>query len=68
MNEDFIKFDFANGKIEVRSSGEQGIIEMPDLADKRAAVYAAAGLELINGAELRTEARALFQSLGLDVE
>lgn len=34
MKEDYITFDFANGKIEVRNSGEQGTIEMPDLADK----------------------------------
>lgn len=68
MKEDYITFDFANGKIEVCSSGEQGIIEMPDLADKRAAIYAAAGLEQIDGEELRADVRALFHSLGLDVE
>ncbi len=68
MKEDYITFDFANGKIEVRNVGEQGTIEMPDLADKRAAIYAAAGLELIDGAELRSDIRALFHSLGLDVE
>ena len=34
MKEDYITFDFANGKIEVRNSGEQGTIAMPDLADK----------------------------------
>lgn len=68
MKEDYITFDFANGKIEVRNVGEQGTIEMPDLADKRAAIYAAAGLELIDEAELRSDIRALFHSLGLDVE
>lgn len=68
MTEDYVKFDFANNKIEVRNSGEQGTIEMPDLADKRAAIYAAAGLEQIDGEELRSDVRALFHSLGLDVE
>lgn len=43
MKEDYITFDFANGKIEVRNSGEQGTIEMPDLADKRTAIYACRG-------------------------
>lgn len=32
MNEDYITFDFANGKIEVHNNGEQGTIEMPDLS------------------------------------
>ena len=68
MKEDYITFDFANGKIEVRNVGEQGTIEMPDLADKRTAIYAAAGLEQIDGEELRSDVRALFHSLGLDVE
>ena len=67
MKEDYITFDFANGKIEVRNSGEQGTIEMPDLADKRTAIYAAAGLEQIDGEELRSDIQALFHSLGLDV-
>lgn len=65
MNEDYITFDFANGKIEVHNSGEQGTIEMPGLAEKRAAIYAAAGLEKIDGEEVRSDIRALFQSLGL---
>ena len=68
MTEDYVKFDFANNKIEVRNSGEQGTIEMPDLADKRAAIYAAAGLEQIGGEELRSDVRALFRSLGLDID
>lgn len=68
MKEDYITFDFANGKIEVRNSGEQGTIEMPNLSDKRAAIYAAAGLKQIDGEELRSDVRALFHSLGLDVE
>lgn len=65
MNEDYITFDFANGKIEIHNSGEQGTIEMPGLAEKRAAIYAAAGLENIAGEEVRSDIRALFQSLGL---
>lgn len=68
MNEDYIKFDFTNGTIEIHNRSEQGTIEMPDLVGKRAAIYAAAGLEQIDGEELRSDVRALFQSLGLNVE
>lgn len=68
MNEDYITFDFANGKIKVHNSGETGTIEMPDLAEKRTAIYAAAGLNQIDGEELRSDVRALFQSLGLNIE
>lgn len=68
MNEDYITFDFANGKIKVHNSGETGTLDMPDLAEKRAAIYAAAGLEQINGEELRSDLRDLFKSLGLNIE
>ncbi len=68
MNEDYITFDFANGKIKVHNSGETGTLEMPDLDKKRAAIYAAAGLELIDGDNLKTDIRDLFQSLGVDIE
>ena len=68
MKEDYITFDFANGRIEVHNSGEQGTLEMPDLAKKRSAIYAAAGLEQIDGEELRSDLRDLFQSLGLNIE
>ena len=68
MKEDYITFDFANGTIEVHNSGEIGTLEMPDLVEKRSAIYAAAGLEQIDGEELRSDLRNLFQSLGLNIE
>lgn len=68
MKEDYITFDFANGKIEVHNSSETGTLDMPDLAEKRTAIYAAAGLDQIDGEELRSDIRALFQSLGLNIE
>lgn len=68
MSEDYITFDFANDEIKVHNSGETGTLTMPDLSEKRAAIYAAAGLEQIDGKELRSDIRALFQSLGLNIE
>lgn len=68
MNEDYITFDFANGKIKVHNSGETGTLEMPDLAKKRAAIYTAAGLDQIDSEELRSDLRDLFQSLGLNID
>lgn len=68
MNEDYITFDFANGKFEVHNSGKTGTLDMPDLAEKRSAIYAAAGLEQIDGAELQSDLRGLFKSLGLNIE
>lgn len=68
MNEDYITFDFANGKIKVHNSGETGTLEMPDLAKKRAAIYAAAGLDQIDSEELQSDLRNLFQSLGLNID
>lgn len=68
MNEDYITFDFANGKIKVHNSGETGMFEMPDLDKKRAAIYAAAGLELVDGKELKSDIKDLFQSLGLNID
>lgn len=68
MNEDYITFDFANGKIMVHNSGETGTLDMPDLAEKRSAIYAAAGLDQIDSEELRSDLRNLFQSLGLNIE
>lgn len=68
MTEDYIKFDFANNKIEVRNIGEQGTIEIPDLAEKRAAIYAAAGLEQIPADELKADINSLFKQLGLDLK
>lgn len=68
MNEDYITFDFANGKIKVHNSGETGTLDVPDLAEKRSAIYAAAGLDQIDGEELRSDMRNLFQSLGLNIE
>lgn len=68
MKEDYIKLDFANGKIEVHNGSETGTIDIPDLSEKRAAVYAAVDLELVDGNELRSDIKGLFQSLGLDIE
>ena len=66
MSKDFITFDFKSNTIRVEHDGEQGTIEMPDLAAKRSAIYAAAGIEQVDGDELRADIRALFQALGLD--
>lgn len=68
MNEDYITFDFANNKIEVHNSGEIGTLDVPDLAKKRATIYAAAGLDQIDSEELRSDLRDLFKSLGLNIE
>ena len=68
MNEDYIKFDFTNGTIEIHNRSEQGTLDMPDLAEKRAAIYAAAGLEQIESEELRSDLHDLFKSLGLNIE
>lgn len=68
MNEDYITFDFANGEIKVHNNGETGTLTMPDLAEKRAAIYAAAGLDQIDSEELRSDIQALFQSLGLNID
>lgn len=65
MDKDYITIDFANNTIEVHNSSEQGIIEMSCLADKRAIIYAAAGLEIIDGKDLQSDIKALFQSLGM---
>lgn len=67
MAEDYIKFDFARGTIEVQNQGEHGTITMPDLAEKRAEIYSAAGLEQIPVDELRADINSLFKQLGLDL-
>ncbi len=40
MNEDYITFDFVNGKIKVHNNGETGILTMPDLSEKRSTLCA----------------------------
>lgn len=63
MSEDSIMFDFANGQIITQNNGETGILAMPELAEKRAAIYIAAGLEQISGEEIISDIQALLQIL-----
>ena len=59
-----LTLDFDNNKIIT----EQGILEAPDLSDKKEALFSLLGLKEIPMEELRNDINNLFEELGLNIK
>lgn len=60
---DKITFDFEKCEIIWDTDGQKGTESVPDLAERKAAILAAAGFESV---DLKTAINDMFKELGLD--
>ena len=63
---DRVTFDFEKNEVIFETDGQQGTEIVPDLQDRKSAIMAAAGYEMIPSGELKDEINKLFQDLGLN--
>ena len=59
-----ITFDFETNEVIIECDGHHGTRIDPELQKKRAAILAAAELEIISGEELRKDINQMFSELG----
>lgn len=60
---DRVAFDFETGEVIWDTDGQKGTEIDPDLAEKKAAILAAAGYEQV---DIKAELRGLLKDLGID--
>jgi hypothetical protein len=61
-----ITFDFENGEITIERNEKKSVLLSGELKERRQAILEAAGLEEINGEELRADINQLIKDLGIE--
>ena len=63
---DKVTFDFENGKIIFDTDTQKGTEIDPDLKNKKAAIMAAAGYEIVDVEDFKASMREILKELGRD--
>ena len=63
---DRVTFDFENGKIIFETDAQQGVEIDAELKNKKAAIMAAAGYEMVDMQDFKNDLNKVFKDLGFD--